>query len=122
VVEVVTTWSLELFLLQGLPSETRWLLGQSPVGGARPELVRCNLFLGPRDVRLCCAYDRWERGEARGGGSETRHFIEKRTYTKVLLVHPPVPDHGQRQGSRDLQIPFTWPPKSSVGPTRTAPG
>ena len=32
-----------------------------------------------------------------GGGSETRHFIEKRTYTTVLLVHPPAPVHGQRR-------------------------
>jgi len=37
---------LDLFLLQGLPLETRWLLGQSPVGWARPELVRYHLF-GP---------------------------------------------------------------------------
>ena len=43
---------LDRFLLQGLPSETRWLLGQRPVGGARPELVRYQLFLGPWDVRL----------------------------------------------------------------------
>jgi hypothetical protein len=56
---------------------------------------------------VCCyAYDRWERGEARGGGSETRHFIEKRTYTKVLLVHPPVPDHGQRQRLKGSSDPF----------------
>jgi len=61
----------------------------------------------------CSAHDRWERGEARGGGSETRHFIEKRTYTKVLLVHPTVPDNGQRQGptgprslSRGLRNPL----------------
>ena len=39
------TWSLDLFLLQGLPSETRWLPGQRPVGGARPELVCYHLFL-----------------------------------------------------------------------------
>jgi hypothetical protein len=37
------TWSLDLFLLQGLPSGTRWLPGQRPVGGARPELVRYHL-------------------------------------------------------------------------------
>ena len=52
VVESVATWSLDLFLLQGLPLETRWLLGQRPVGGARPELVRYHLFLGPWDVHL----------------------------------------------------------------------
>jgi len=45
-------WSLDLFLLQGLPSETRWLPGQRPVGGVRPELVRYGLFFGPWDVRL----------------------------------------------------------------------
>ena len=38
------TWSLDLFLLQGLPSETRWLPGQRSVGGARPELIRYHLF------------------------------------------------------------------------------
>ena len=45
-------WSLDLFLLQGLPLETRWLPGQRPVGGARPELVRYHLFFGLWDVRL----------------------------------------------------------------------
>ena len=45
-------WSLDLFLLQGLPSETRWLPGQRPVGGAKPELVRYHLFFGLWDVRL----------------------------------------------------------------------
>jgi hypothetical protein len=34
-------WSLDLFLLQGLPVETRWLPGQRPV-----ELVRYHLFGG----------------------------------------------------------------------------
>jgi len=29
--------SLDLFLLQGLPSETSWLPGQRSMGGARPE-------------------------------------------------------------------------------------
>ena len=38
-------WSLDLFLLQGLPLETRWLPGQRPVGGARPELVRYHVRL-----------------------------------------------------------------------------
>jgi len=46
------TWSADLSLLQGLSSETRWLPGQCPVGGARPELVRYHLFFGPWDVRL----------------------------------------------------------------------
>jgi len=41
------TWSLDRFLLQGLPSETRWLPGQRSVGGARPELVRYHLFFRP---------------------------------------------------------------------------
>jgi len=40
-------WSLDLFLLRGLPLETRWLSGQCSVGGARPELVRYHLFLRP---------------------------------------------------------------------------
>ena len=35
------------FLLQGLPLETRWLPGQRPVGGARPELVRYHLVFRP---------------------------------------------------------------------------
>jgi len=49
----VATWSLDFFLLQGLPLETRWLLGQRSVGaGARPELVRYNPFLGPWDARV----------------------------------------------------------------------
>jgi len=47
VVELVATRSLDLFLLQGLPLETRWLLGQRPVGRARPELVRYHLFFRP---------------------------------------------------------------------------
>ena len=41
------TWSMDRFLLQGLPSETRWLPGQRSVGGARPELVRYHLFFRP---------------------------------------------------------------------------
>jgi len=52
VVDLVATRSLDLFLLQGLLLETRWLPGQRPVGGARPELVRYHLFLDPWDVRL----------------------------------------------------------------------
>jgi hypothetical protein len=40
-------WSPDLFLLQGLPLETRWLPGQPSVGGARPELVRYHLFFWP---------------------------------------------------------------------------
>jgi hypothetical protein len=46
-VELVATWSLDLFLLQGLPLETRWLLSQRSVGGARPELVLYHLFFRP---------------------------------------------------------------------------
>ena len=34
-----------------------------------------------------------------GGGSDTRHFIEKRTYTAALLVHPFPSIFGQRRAS-----------------------
>ena len=42
-----------------------------------------------------------------GSGSETRHFIGKRTYTTVLLVHPPALVHGQRRASGKSRDPYT---------------
>ena len=55
-VELFAMWSLDFFLLQGLPLETRWLLGQRPVGGARPELVRYHLFSGLLRLKQLLTY------------------------------------------------------------------
>ena len=61
---------------------------------------QCLRRMLPRNRNLRYHVERTRGGSVArhgGGGSETRHFIEKRTYTTVLLVHPPALVHGQRR-------------------------